>query len=133
MSSENQNPNQYPLGEPSVLDYVKSLLRINNGHRIQIPGFVEEETVSVGAGHLVTDTALRDIMVAEPQVDSEEQASRISKVFPWRSLLAFMIALLGQRLFEPPPTSYLFGYILYVAALAMLGWAIWCGEWTLPA
>ena len=45
MSNENPNPdlNQYPLGEPSVLDYVKSLFRFGDGQRIQIPDFVDEE------------------------------------------------------------------------------------------
>jgi len=37
MSDENPNPNQYPLGEPSVLDYVKSLFRFGDGERLEIP------------------------------------------------------------------------------------------------
>ncbi len=133
MNGENQNPNQYPLGEPSVLDYVKSLFRIHNGERIQIPSFVEEERVSSVTEQFVTDTAAQDVIIDQPVADVETESTRASTVFPWRSLLAFFVALLGQRLFEPPPTSYLFGYVLYFAALALLGWAIWRGEWTLPA
>ncbi len=45
MSDELPNPNQYPLREPSVLDYVKSLFRFGS-ERIQIPEFVEEEKPS---------------------------------------------------------------------------------------
>jgi hypothetical protein len=37
MSDENPKPGQYPLGEPSVLDYVKSLFRSGNGVRIRFP------------------------------------------------------------------------------------------------
>jgi hypothetical protein len=43
MSNENRNSNPHPLGEPSVLDYVKSLFRFGNAERIQIPEFLEEE------------------------------------------------------------------------------------------
>lgn len=133
MNGENQNPKQYPLGEPSVLDYVRSLFHAGNGNRIQIPNFVEEEQSTVSNQQFVVDTAVQDVVTVQPEQELEAQPSRVSTAFPWRSLLAFMLALLGQRLFEPPPTSYLFGYILYAAALSMLIWAIWRGEWTLPA
>ena len=50
MGDENQTPNRYPLGEPSVLDYVKSLLRFGDGERIRIPEFVEEEGQQTAVG-----------------------------------------------------------------------------------
>lgn len=130
MSSENQNPNQYPLGEPSVLDYVRSLFRSGNGDRIPIPGFLEDEQGSVQAQQFVTGTTEQDVVLAQP---AAALSFRVSTPFPWRSLLALVLAIIGQRLFEPPPTTYPLGYAFYVASLSALAWAIWRGEWTLPA
>ena len=130
MSSENQNPNQYPLGEPSVLDYVRSLFRSGNGDRIQIPGFLEDEQVSVQAQQFLTGTTEQDVVLAQP---AAALSFRVSTPFPWRSLLALVLAIIGQRLFEPPPTTYPLGYAFYIASLSALAWAIWRGEWTLPA
>jgi hypothetical protein len=136
MSNENQNPNQYPLGEPSVLDYVKSLFRFGNGERIQIPEFVEEEQrIAVRDQQLATNTK---VMEARPEVTVAAQPEtfqpyNVPTAFPWHSLLAFLLALIGQRLFEPPPTTHPLGYAFYVAAIATLGWSIWRGEWNLPA
>jgi hypothetical protein len=130
MSSENQNPNQYPLGEPSVLDYVRSLFRSGNGERIQIPGFLQDEQVSLQAQQFVTGSTEQDVVLAQPVA---ALPFRVSTPFPWRSLLALVLAIMGQRLFEPPPTTYPLGYAFYIAALSALAWAIWRGEWTLPA
>ncbi|HEX2990119.1 MAG TPA: glycosyltransferase family 39 protein, partial [Anaerolineales bacterium] len=51
----------------------------------------------------------------------------------WRSLFALFLALVGQRLFEPPPTTAPLGYGFYIAALILLVWAIRRGEWALPS
>src|SRR5215207_5905380 len=51
--------------------------------------------------------------------------------FPWRSLLALFLALIGQRLFEPPLAAVPLGYAFYISALILLGWAISRGEWPL--
>ncbi len=122
MSNETPNPNQYPLGEPSVLDYLKSLFRFRSGERIQIPSFVEEEKPD----------NLPDANDQQPLGDIQVEEHRVTTPFPWRSLLAFTLAFIGQRLFEPPPTTYPLGYTFYIGALSMLAWAIWRGEWTLP-
>ncbi|HJS20383.1 MAG TPA: glycosyltransferase family 39 protein [Anaerolineales bacterium] len=161
MGDENQNPNQYPLGEPSVLDYVKSLLRFGNGERIRIPSVVKEEQPlavsnqqSALSSQLVeTDTNLLEEQptavsqqVLAPKVQAEKvqpeefvypqpetyQPSNVPTPFPWRSLLALLLALVGQRLFEPPPTTTPLGNAFYVGSLILLGWSIWRGEWTLP-
>jgi hypothetical protein len=153
MSDENQSPNQYPLGEPSVLDYVKSLLRFGNSERIHVPSFVEEEKPAAVSSQLsARDTQVEEeqpsavshqLIAAETQVEetpvvvsvpeAEPSAFRLppSVSFPWRSLLALFLALIGQRLFEPPPTTAPLGYAFYIGALILLGWAIWRGEWTL--
>ena len=115
MSDELQN-NESPE-EPSVLDYVKSLFRFGGAERISLPKFVEHERPAPVTGDRSTIAYLRSLTR-----------------FPWRSLLAFLLALLGQGLFEPPPPppdSMQLGYVFFLAALSLLGWAIYVGEWTL--
>jgi len=102
MSDDLQQIN--PPEEPSVLDYVKSLFRFGKAERIQLPSFVEEERVSKK-----TETTL----------------------FSWRSLLAFFLALIGQRLFDSSLTNAPLGYAFFIAAFSLMGWAIYRGEWTL--
>jgi hypothetical protein len=133
MTNENPNPNQYPLGEPSVLDYVKSLFRFGNGERIRIPEFVEEEQLSAVSFQQTADLPVveeqREIIIAA--TPETFQPSNLPTAFPWRSLIAFILALIGQRLFEPPGGMSPLGYGFYIGALALLGWAIRRGEWTL--
>ncbi|MGB8982132.1 MAG: glycosyltransferase family 39 protein [Anaerolineales bacterium] len=126
MSEENPNPKQYPLGEPSVLDYVKSLFRFGNGERIHIPSLAEEEFRTV---------AVQVEEIAPQPIDEAQPSSFLpppSTPFPWRSLLALLVALAAQNFFEPAHTSIELGLALYVGAFACLGWAIQRGEWTLP-
>lgn len=117
MSGESHHPKT--TDEPSVLDYVKSLLRFGEGGRIKIPEFAEEE----------------------PSADKDRQSTgsdqrstvgdQTSAPFPWRSLAALLLALAGQWFLEPPPTTRPLGVALYVAALSTLGWAVYRREWAL--
>ena len=61
----------------------------------------------------------------EPELAVQESASTVPPAgpFPWRSLPLFL-GLIGQRLFEPPPTTYPLGYAFYIGAFILLGWAI---------
>ncbi len=113
---------QPPFDEPSVLDYVKSLFRFGRGEKIQIPDFVEEEKP--------LDEAVSP-ETGQPPVSNLQFSN--SQSFPWRSLLALLFALIGQNTFAPPPATSPLGYAFYLAAFALLGWAIWRGEWTLPS
>jgi len=142
MSDENPTPGQYPLGEPSVLDYVKSLFRSGNGERIRFP-FGEETDEAVAE----RQSLFRETSVAEPATDVQHEPSfweststetqpesvqdRSLTSFPWRSLLVLMLALAAQSTFEPPHTTTELGLALYVGAFALLGWALYHGEWTL--
>lgn len=115
MSSEPQRPEQQ---EPSVLDYFKSLFRLG-GERIQLEG----QPLASSDEQL----AIRE-KPEEPQLPVTNYQS-----FPWRSLLALLFALIGQNTFEPPPTTSPLGIAFYLAAFALLGWAIQRGEWNLTA
>ena len=149
MSDETPNSNQPPVQEPSVLDYFKSLFRFGRGERIQLPEFVEEgQPVAVSdqqsaVSHqpsVISDqiegTELDRETISQPATfqpfdQAQDKPSNIQTPFPWRSLLALVLALLGQKLFEPPPATIPLGIALYIMALSTLGWAIYRGEWTL--
>jgi hypothetical protein len=133
MDNETQQPEQ---PEPSVLDYVKSLFRFGRGERIQIPEFAEEEQGSDRSletnGEFPVDTQERpQLAFAKPQPPLTN--FQLPTPFPWRSLLALLLALIGQNTFEPPPTTSPLGIAFYLAAFAMLGWGLHRGEWTLPS
>ena len=143
MNDENPDQDQYPLGEPSVLDYVKSLFRSGNGEHIQIP-FEEEILIDEKAeesqsfietqiSQPIDSIQLEPSFLESPSADLKPIEDKPVTPFPWRSLLAFMLALLGQKTFEPPQTSTEIGFALYLAAFAVLGWALYRGEWTLPS
>lgn len=152
MSEELQNNSQFD--EPSVLDYVKSLFRFGKGERIQIPDFVEEvqePPVLPSPNGGQADEAILfkpdepaefqrvEPLILEPVVDSQvqslSQGTRYQNLtpFPWRSLLAFLLALIGQSRFEPPSNSLSLGIAIYIAAFGLLAWAIYRGEWTLAS
>ncbi|MCC6500862.1 MAG: glycosyltransferase family 39 protein [Anaerolineales bacterium] len=109
MSDESHE--QHPPNEPSVLDYVKSLFR--PGARIQIPDFAEAAPV---------DVPPVDAPPASPDVQPDSP-------FPWRALLAVFLACAGQFFFEPPAATKGLGYAFYLAALGLLGWALYRKEW----
>ena len=141
MSDDLKNPD--PTEEPSVLDYVKSLFRFGNGERIRIP--VEEarlttEIVEEKRALTVDTPTLQPVEEVEPELSFvEAPAADVQPIseepekrpFPWRSGLALIVALLAQRAFEPPHTATGFGIVMYVAALSLVGWALYHGEWKL--
>jgi hypothetical protein len=124
MSDEIQNPNKPPFDEPSVLDYVKSLFRFG-GERIQLPESDKQSAIGAQPSAISDEIGEAQLPTFEPSI--------ISMPFPWRSILALMLALIGQRLFEPPPVTIPLGVAFYIASFSMLGWAIYRGEWTLPS
>jgi 4-amino-4-deoxy-L-arabinose transferase-like glycosyltransferase len=148
MSEERPNSGQYPLGEPSVLDYVKSLLHLSGGERIRIPE--EQQPAAIADQALEEKPAAIDARVpaaaflvkeAEPEVVTAVEAEPAAEEsvppaplqpFPWFSLLALFLGLIGQRFFEPPPTMYPLGYAFYIGAFILFSLAVRRGEWTLP-
>ena len=141
MSDENPTPSQYPLGEPSVLDYVKSLFRSGNGERFRF--LFSEETIDEDVEE--RQYLFRETSVAESVTEVEKEPSfweltstepepspePAQTAFPWRSLLAMMMGLVAQSTFEPPHITTEFGLALYVGTFSLLGWALYHGEWTL--
>ena len=111
--SDDLQPTNTPE-EPSVLDYVKSLFRFGRAEKIQLPAFVEEEPKSG----------------SEPQ-PSSPSLHPSNTPLPWRSLIALVLALIGQKLFDSSVTNAPLGYGFYIGAFALLGWAIYLKEWNI--
>ena len=124
MSDESQKPDQPSAQEPSVLDYVKSWFRFGGAGKIQIPEFVEQEPVAPPPP---------DQVQPDQAVQTEPSSLAVSPPtpFPWRSLLALLLALMAQNVFEPPHTASELGYAFYMGAFGLLGWALYRGEWSL--
>jgi hypothetical protein len=99
------------MPEPSVLDYVKSLLPWSK-QRIEIPAAEGEP---------------------QPSSSPEEPDGRPSRPYAWRSLLAVVFGLFAQLFFEPPQTSPFLGVAFYLIALGILLWAVLRGEWQLAS
>jgi hypothetical protein len=118
MSDDLQPTN--PPEEPSVLDYVKSLFRFGKEEKIQIPAFVEEEP----------SATVKETVASDHQPETFEP-SNIQTAFPWRSLLALVLALIGQKLIDSSILNAKLGYVFYIGAFALLGWAIYLKEWNL--
>ncbi len=119
MSDDLQPTN--PSEEPSVLDYVKSLFRFGKAEKIQLPSFAEEEERGSTPGSPSETTELQP---SSPTLHPYDP-------FPWRSFLALFLALTGQKLFDSSIANARFGYIFYIGAFVLLGWAIQRREWNL--
>jgi len=131
------NPN-----EPSVLDYLKYKLGM-----IDNLDFPDEEAQSedefsteaaVPARQVVDDsqdTSGKKSPAGEEETVEEDSSFPMPRsAFPWRSLLALLLALIGQWAFEPPhQDTPVGGLVFYGAAFAMLFLAWRHDEWRLPA
>ena len=72
---------------------------------------------------------------SEPSPPSDSENSSFifhPSSFPWRPLVALLLALAAQTLLEPPANG-LIALALYLLAGAFVFWSYHRGEWTLPA
>lgn len=129
MSDELQRSDPSPVAEPSVLDYVKSLLKFGDTEKIRIPEFVEEDSSLLPSALVQSEESLA--VSVERQPHPSAFVFPPSRPFPWRSLVALVLALVAQAMFEPPQDSTPIGIILYILSFSFLGWGIYLREWTL--
>jgi hypothetical protein len=108
----NENNDQYPLGEPSVLDYLKSKLFFWRKQDISIPE---------------AKTKVHEYV--PPQLsETKQEGSKLS----WRVAAAFVLALLAQILNQATDGVGITGLLIYAAAAGLAIWAFWLGELSLP-
>lgn len=98
------------MDEPSLLDYLKEKLSLRNllGGRAGVPDIEESSEIP-----------------AEVQTALRAEGSH----FPWRSVVAVVLALVGQRFFEPGAENPLFGVLVYLLAVGFLIFALLKDEW----
>jgi len=125
------------MKEPSVLDYVKSILTPWKGERIPFPP-AEEKMLP---GEEVTDIKgppeapeLQAATSAEledggDQVLTEKPSHPIS--VPWLALIALAFALAGQSAFAPLDRQPEMGLVLLIIAFLMAVWGYFRKDWSL--
>ena len=123
----NSNKNHPDMGEPSILDYLKSKLKFwEREQKVELNALEPVLLQSVEGESLVTQPETPE-MAGKPR-EKAAQANR----WPWRSLLALFFALLGQRAFEPSPNrTVITGLVLYGFGFVWLILACLRKEWTL--
>jgi len=111
--------------EPTVLDYLKSLLR---GKPLTIPTLQQPVEHFEPAADQQED---QPKIIVEPSEEAPLAGKRPSGVsLPWRSLMALGLALVAQISLLPRPNRvWIPGVILYLCAAGILVWAVWKGEW----
>ncbi len=119
------------MKEPSVLDYVKSLIFFWREERIRVPSLDE------GPIELLEDTrekATPPPVAGEVTPTSQERPST-PKGEGWRLarvLAGLLLALLAQRILDSPGRSWQTAVVLYFLAAGFLLWSTLRREWTLP-
>jgi hypothetical protein len=117
------------MKEPSVLDFVKSRLFPWKYPRVEIPAGepFAETGVRPPAPQPDTGAPANQLVAIQPEIPSWEihEIQPIEPTYwPWRSLLALVLALAGQFSLRPvPDRSWKLGVILLVAAVSCLVWA----------
>ncbi|NJD59415.1 MAG: hypothetical protein FIA98_08450, partial [Anaerolineae bacterium] len=111
--------------EPTVLDYLKSLL---HGKPLAIPAAEPAPQTSPES----TEQSIERPEQMELLADSTQARvlPRSHLELPWRSLLALGLALVAQLSLLPRPNrQWIPGVILYLLAAGVLVCAVWKGEW----
>ena len=105
------------MEEQSVLDYLKERLSLRRlFHPEERDPSDQDSAESMGSFEKSESTP--SLVVFES-----------STIFPWRSLLALLLAILAQIQLEPPAQNSITGVMLYFAAVCLLVWALLVKEW----
>ncbi len=118
------------MNEPSILYYLKSKLGMTNGEKIEIP---DEELDAPAVLYEAEEEQAVESQLSTLKSLISKPANLSVGNFPWRSLLALLLALIGQFALEPPRRSTETGLVFYFAAFSMLALAYLREEWRLPA
>lgn len=101
--------------EPSVLDYLKSIL-IPGRKPIRIPR-PAEDSLPESVGEPSAQPAIVQQEMTEPERTAEPSSREIFKPLPWLVLLILFVALIAQTSLEPRPNrTWVTGALLYTLA-----------------
>ncbi|MCB0117469.1 MAG: glycosyltransferase family 39 protein [Anaerolineales bacterium] len=70
---------------------------------------------------------------AQPVIVERTEDPIRSDTFPYRTALAFFLALIAQALVEPPLRLSMISVVIYLAAFGVAFWSYQANEWRLPA
>jgi 4-amino-4-deoxy-L-arabinose transferase-like glycosyltransferase len=115
--------------EPSVLDYLKSLLTPWKGPAPRIPS--APPTPEPGAQKETQPESEQGETITTHEITPTVAVTRVIH-FPWVSFSTFLLALLGQFLLEPRPNqtrTWETGLLFYLLAAGGLIWANIRNEW----
>jgi len=126
------------MNEPTVLDYIKSIFKDWQSFTTFLRAWADhaDTTQLVESPAVVEDSFLSVEQPAPSESKGLTFNAQPATIFPWRSLLALLLALFAQRMFEPPDQKAMLGVPLYLVALGLAIWAFVRGELTpapLPA
>ena len=120
-----QDKKTSPEQEPTVLDLYKSVTR-------DWPSFFNFIRSLWDARRREEINVALAVETAQPIIEEQVVEPSRADTFPWRSILALIIALAAQGLVEPPNRQGMLTLILYVAAAGMAVWAYLKDELHLP-
>ncbi len=110
------------MTEPTVLDYIKSIFKDWRSFAAFLRAWADraDTTQLVETAESTTETSAES-----SSLNVQRSTFNVQPVntFPWRSLLALLLALLAQRTFEPPDQNAMLGVPLYMAAFGLALWA----------
>ena len=112
------------MNEPSVLDYLKSIFRNWIAFSNFVKAVLERRDITrlMQAG----TPALAVVKESRPPIFDLRN-------FPWLTLLVLVLALAGQKTFEPPQQLYNLGIIFYLSAFGLALIALRRREWSLAS
>lgn len=122
------------MQEPSVLDYLKSLVAPWKYPRVHIPLPDErEEITSVHSAPVrIEEPTIPVAALEETDIEAVQEQTQSERWF-WVILGALGIAILAQFSLEPTPNrTWIPGLILYLIAFAMVGVSYLRKNWQLP-
>lgn len=127
--------------EPSVLDYLKAILTPWKGKPPALSPDEPEEKKTFGETSVLSETTPaapvnvleeKSGVEVQPAPASPAEAGIEKKPLGWRTLLAWILAVIGQYYLEPPRQETGTALIFYGLALAALIFALLSREWLLP-
>ncbi|MBI2330697.1 MAG: glycosyltransferase family 39 protein, partial [Chloroflexi bacterium] len=121
-----ETPNQTSEKEPTVLDLYKSVTK-DWASFFNFIQSVWDARRREEFNQALAYEAARQVVVEE----TIEPTRAIT--FPWRAVLALILALLAQALVEPPLRLGMISVTIYLAAFGVAVWSYRSNEWHLPA